>query len=414
MKVGTKGRRYTLDGVKQDPRKFVCRDAFKWANFIIAWAKGDGEGHLTRAEKWLEERVLNCGISMIRAPHDYTFWTKGPRRIPTPSGYGLVKEDFWATPSNHTNVVDLTQRPGGTFKLSQLERKVIKKMAKVALKHGIIIDHPWLWTIKHYERGFGDPRKDQREANIWNEHYIAAVGRYLSELRDELGGLPFLNEIANEFNTVHPELTERQIGDICARWHTRDVKGEILGIDQAGPPVDWRGNEVPYKPKLRDGARSPDDIRLHPARDVELPWWKIGMYVQQYFREYMMPVYIDEPILLMPRKAYDALPMGDGWRFLGTKSRKRYGEMVEDLWSRGFYVCIHDGGADSGSRHGGGVSAGWVPGFEDLPGEIDDFIKELLGIYPPPPPPPPPPPSPGKTWWEKLIDWLKGLFKRGS
>lgn len=323
----------------------------------------------------------------------------------------LEKEDFWDTPRNYHDLINLRSRPGGTFRLSRLERKVIRKQAKLGIKHGFWFDKPYLFTIKHYEPGLGDPRVSQEEVNIWNGHYLAAVGRFISELREDLGYVPFLNEIANEYNTVHPRLSRDQIRNMCQRWHVRDAL-EIIGIDQAGPPVDYLGNPVPYEPMLGAGAWSPDDIRLHPARDVELPWWEIGPYVQMYFGKQRMPIYIDEPILLMPRKAYDSLPQGHTWRYLGTKSKKHFGEMVEDLWTRGYYVCIHDGGSDAGSMHGGGVSAGWVPGFDDRPGEIDEFIKELTGVEPPPPPPPPPPPSPdeGESILEKIWNFLKELF----
>jgi hypothetical protein len=67
--------------------------------------------------------------------------------------------------------------------------------------------------------------------------------------------------------------------------------------------------------------------------------------------------------------------------------------MVEDLTNRGYYVTIHDAGSDDGSLHGGGMSAGWIPGEDepggDRPGRIDDMIREFMGGSPPPPPPPP-------------------------
>jgi hypothetical protein len=369
MKVATKGRRYTIDGVRQPPREFVARDAFKLMNNVIRWAKTGNQKALSRAERWIEFQ-MELGIKMLRAPREYTFWRHDPKS---------KEEDFWDTPRNHHHVVDLRQKPGGTFRLSRLERKVLRKQVRLGLKHGIVFDIPHLWTIKHYEGGMGDPRTNQLEANIWNEHYLAAVGRQITKLRKQFGSVPFLNEIANEFNTVHPALNTKQIGDMCVRWHKRDAY-EIIGIDQAGPPVDPHRNEVPYIPKLKDGARSPDDIRLHPHRSYYPPmdWWQIGPHVEKYFKQYRMPIYIDEPILLMPAKAYDALPKGHGWRWLGTKRKQKYADMCEDLWSRGFYVCIHDGGSDSGSIHGGGVSATWVPGFNDKPGSVDDFIKELL------------------------------------
>lgn len=397
--LGCRGKRFTINGEKVGPRKFVARDGYKFCDFLIWWAATGSKQALYQAENIIDERYLDLGVQIMRAPHEYSFWKGG-------------KGDFWDTPTNYHDVVDLTQRPGGTFKLSRLEKKVLRKQVKLGIERGIFFDKPYLWTAKHYEPGYGDPRKSQLEVNIWNGHYLAAVGRYISELREEFGHVPFIHEIANEYNTVHPSLTVDQIAAMCHRWHVRDAV-EMIGIDQAGPPINWKREEVPYVPKLGDGAWSPDIIRLHPARDIEIPWWKIPYYITEYFGHYNMPIYVDEPILLMPRAAYDALPQGHSWRSLGTKSKKRYGYMIEDSWDRGFYVDLHDGGDGRypypRCMHGGGMSAGWVPGFDDEPGEIDDFIKELMGVNPPPPPPPPPP-EPELTWWEKVVEFFKGLF----
>ncbi len=393
-KLSTQGRRYTIGGKSLKPKEFVARSGFKFCNFLIEWALTGSKEAIFKAEAIIEDRFLGVGVQIMRAPHDYRFWQGG-------------KKDFWDTPSNYHYVLDLTQKPGGTFRLSAIEKKVIRKQVKLGIKRGIWFDKPYLFTIKHHEPRLGDPRESQKEVNIWNGHYLAAMGRYMYELKAEFGHLPFIHEIANEFNTCHPPLSTDQIAAMCQRWHVRDAF-EMIGIDQAGPPINRKKEEIPYIPRLGEGAWSPDDIRLHPDRSMQIPWWKIGGYINEYFGDYKMPIYVDETIFLLPRAAYDALPQGHGWRSLGTKSKKRYGTMVEDLWAHGFYVCIHDGGSDSGSMHGGGLSAGWVPGFDDKPGTTDDFLKELMGVNQPPPPPDPDPPEP--AWWERLLKWLIGLM----
>lgn len=242
---------------------------------------------------------------------------------------------------------------------------------------------------------------------MWLGHYFVKLGTYLKELREELGYLPAIFEFVNEYQTVSPQLTFAQISNMCQRFHVRGPTGEVVGMDCGGPIFADKAPRPYPKFSSQGGAWEPDDVRYHPPRDVEIPWWEMPKYTDFVDKR---PVYIDEPILLMPKEAYDNLPPGHWWRYGGTKSKKHYGDMLEGHWEKGHYTCIHDGGSDSGSRHGGGVSAGWVPGFADVPGEVDEWIKDLLGVGPAPPPPPPPPPDPEPGFWEKLIEWLKKLF----
>jgi hypothetical protein len=394
-KIGTKGRRYTVGGEPVSPKELTCRTMFRWANFILKWAKEGDKKALHQAEKVLEERYLKLGIKMGRAPHDFMWWKGDP---------------FWGKPDVY-QCLDLTQKPGGTFRLSELERKVVRKQVKLGIKHGFIFDKPWILTIKHFEPRLGDPRGSQVDANAWCGHYMAAVGRFMKRLRDEFGYLPFLNEVANEYNTANPHFTKEEIRNFCWRWQHRDVPGEIIGIHQAGPPIDPDGNFVPYKPELGHGPWSPADIQLSPHRSFHggIKWWHIGDHIDRHFGHHPMPIYVAETIFLMTKPSYDRLPSGHSWRTIGTKLKRRYGEMVEDLWEKGYYVCIHDGGDDEGSFHGGGLDAGWVPGFGDKPGRTDEFIRELMGVSEPEPPPAPPQ-EPEPSFWKKLWDAIKRFF----
>jgi hypothetical protein len=192
---------------------------------------------------------------------------------------------------------------------------------------------------------------------------------------------------------------KEQLGNIFRRWHLRDTPThegganfELLGISQGGP-VKWKGNGVvpdSYLPLENDGPLAPDDIRIHPPRDIEIPWWDIGKYIDA--AEYPpKPIFVNEPILLMPTKAWDS--PGHKWKWLGTKRHGKYFQMLDDLIGRGVYVTIHDGGNDEGGLHGGGLSANWIPGEGiaggDRPGVVDEMIREWAGGVSPPPPPPP-------------------------
>ena len=418
-RIGTKARRYTIGGEVVQPRNFVFRDAFKFVNHVAKWARGHGGGALGDGRRYIEGRIVGLNLKGMRAPTCVDLWNTG----------------FWIEPPNETGVVNLEAKAGSRFRLSQLQRKIIRMYVLLGREYEITIEVPWCWTIKHPkevlisgtpENGkweFRDPRAKglrgkaaELAVSEWNEHYLANIAKYLRLLRDvgdgegksrvDPGPLPILSEAANEYETLGgAKWTQEQLGNIFRRWHLRDTPTkegganfELLGISTGGP-VAWKGSGVvpyPYPPLENDGAMAPDDIRIHPPRDVEIPWWEIGKYIDAA-KYPAKPVFVNEPILLMPTKAYDS--PGHKWKWLGTKRHDKYFQMLDDLIGRGVYVTIHDGGADDGSLHGGGMSANWIPGEGvpggDKPGTIDAMIKEWAGGVSPPPPPE----------WETMSTW---------
>lgn len=450
-RIGTRKQWYTVDNKIVRPGDLVMRDMFKGVNWLAAWARGKGGGSLGEFRRFCEERVLELDLNGIRLPCEVDLWDTG----------------FWIEPENETGIVNLHAKAGSGFKLSQIQRKIIRKTVLFGREYStpdqpFIIEMPWCWTIKHpkevlvtgtrfipgaarrlyagspdrvdWDSGlrvaaperweFRDPRAKglrgeaaEKAVSEWNEHYLANIAKYLRLLRDvgdgegasrvDPGPIPILNEAANEYETLGGARWDAdQLGNIFQRWRHRDTPTEeggknfeLLGISTGGP-IRWDAKKNPPGPVAhgyepfevnKDTLKRPSDIRIHPPRDVEIPWWEIGKWID--YSEYpKVPIFVNEPILLMPTKAYDS--PGHKWKWLGTKRHDKYFQMLDDLINRHVYVTIHDGGNDEGGLHGGGMSANWIPGEGiaggDRPGVIDARIREWAGGVTPPPPPPPP------------------------
>jgi hypothetical protein len=181
--------------------------------------------------------------------------------------------------------------------------------------------------------------------------------------------------------------------NIFSRWHTRDTidnngsNPEVLGISQGGP-IKWQDGirPEPYVPRLNMGAASPDDIQIHPPRDWEIPWWKIGQFIEDANYP-VKPVYVNETTLLAQTKVLNKYPGWKGkkapdgtWHGLGTDDFKHYFQMCDDLLDRGYYFTIHDFD---------GMGSGWSGGLDR--NRVDDTIRDFMGGTPEPPPPPPEP-----------------------
>jgi hypothetical protein len=360
--IGTRGRRYTVGGKSVVAREFVFRDAFKFCNYLARFAMGMGGGALGDARRYIEERIVGLGLKGMRAPPEVDLWNEG----------------YWIEPPNQTPVVDLESKTGSRFRLSGHQKAVIRMMVLYAREYDIVIEVPWCWTIKSPREEWNgkkwvtrDPRapglvgdEAAAECSTWNEFYLRAIGRYLRQLRDEGDGqkksrvdpgpIPILNEAANEYNTVGLGGWSREsVSQIMQRWHVHDTPSsengddyELLGISQGGP-LRWDNRDKkfvpePYVPKLGNGKWSPDDIRIHPPRDIELPWWEVGKHIAEAPYPDNLPIFVNETILLMPAAAYDS--PGHKWRGLGTKDHEKYFQMVEDLTNRGYYVTIAPAG----------------------------------------------------------------------
>ena len=417
--IKTRRNFYIVEKKKVKPRDMIMRDAFKLGNWLNMWARGKGGKiqALGQFRRFAEDRVLNLNLHGMRMPIEVDLWDTG----------------FWITPENAPPIVNLYAKAGSRFRISGVQKKMIRKSILFAREYStadqpFIIEMPLCWTIKHPKEilvsgkagtktakwEYRDPRakakgkgylqgvEAEKAVNQWNEHYLAHLGMYIRELRDKGGGsgksrvdpgpIPIMFEAANEYETMLGKWTDDQLGNIMSRWRNRDTptkeggpNGEMLGISTGGPML-WnnktkRAELAPYPPiQPRLKIRRSSDIRIHPARDKEIPWDDVGTWLdrQNYPN---VPIFINEPMMLMPAKAYDKLPKGHGWRFYGTKDAERFFGMCDDILDRNAYLTIHDGGSEVHREQGGGMSALWVPkGMEGKgttePGVIDAMIRE--------------------------------------
>ena len=266
IEVGRKGKFYTLNGVVTPPDKFYGIDGFKFVNHIWAWVKGGalGEGggaHLTRAKAYIEDEVLGNGCLRMRAPVEVMLWGPPyfnlPPTNPTPYDRPNV--------ANTMSLVNLNVGTGSGFSLTPGMKKVIRMFVNLAREYEIVIEVPWLWTIKSEARGKAaarlgldeDPRnrftKDGKSGvSIWNEHFLAAhgVGAYLHELRTEGDGegisrvdpgpLNTIHDLMNEFTAHVPTIwtpgPNGQQGQVVRRMSERDCPlEEVILLSQSGP-----------------------------------------------------------------------------------------------------------------------------------------------------------------------------------
>ena len=424
-RIGTRRNFYIVGKKKVKPRDMVMRDAFKLGNFLNEWARGRGGriNALGQFRRFSEERVLNLGLHGMRMPICVDLWDEG----------------YWITPENAPPIVNLHAKAGSRFKISNVQKKMIRKTILFAREYStadqpFIIEMPLCWTVKHPKAvlisgtagkknakwEFRDPRarvrgrgylqgeEAEKAVSMWNEHYLAHLGMYIRQLRDkgdgkgksrvDPGPIPILFEAANEYETLGgAKWDEEQLGNIMLRWHHRDTPTkeggsnfELLGVSTGGP-MQWnhrtkRAEVAPYPPiKPRQRVRRPDDIRIHPARDIEIPWWDVVEWLDRAGYPGTMPVFVNEPMMFMPAKAYNKLPKGHSWRFYGTKDADHYFQMCDDILDWGAYLTIHDGGSEKHREQGGGMSAGWIPkGLEGKgttePGIVDEMIREWMGV----------------------------------
>jgi len=359
--IGRSGHSYTLNGETVTPRELVFVDMFKGRNHIAAglWGKG---GHHTENYKRYIADWRELGVRGFRIPPEVRFW--GPPYFDNP--------DY----PNERCFLNLACGTGSAFELPEGFKKQIRVMVRLARELDVILEIPWLWTIKG--KGDDDPRRD---VSKWNEHYIAHVGWYLHHLRHlgdgvgghrvDPGGLNILSELANEYRVHADEFDDKQLRNILRRWHTRDCPGELLGVSQSQPKHE-------YYPQLGLGAESPDDIRLHTRRDGD--WENAPGEIVRKFWKYGVPIFINESILHMTQSQWNYwISKIPKWHGLATTDAGRFMRLHRDLWERGIYSTFHT------LR---GMDGGWP---ESAPGRLEEMIAEELGGSTPPPPPPPPP-----------------------
>lgn len=366
-KLETRDRFYTVGGQVVKPRDFVGRDGFKFVNHIARWARGGGDVHIGRARRWIEERIVGLGLEVMRSPTELEFWG--------PPYFNQIGVPGRPDDPNEQNIVNLNAGTGSHFRLSSLQKKIIRMFVRLAREYGIFIEVPWCWTIKGEGPSSQDPRKD---VSVWNEHYLAAqgVGAYITELRTQGDGegahrvdpgyIPFINEAANEAHVHADRWNKTQLRNIFRRWHNRDAH-EILGISMRGAGGD-------YIPEMDRGQESPDDIRVHPKRHGE--WWNTGGDLVRWYGKWNVPIYCNESMLYITQEERAFwVPLIPKWAGLGSSDLGKYWQMIEDFLDHDIYVTIHD-------------FEGMTTDPRRPMGRFDEMIAERFGGSTPPPPPP--------------------------
>lgn len=362
IQIWKQGNRFTLNGKVVQPREFVGRNGFKFVNHVAAWARGSVNGldNWGNMRRYIEEAIVGLGCKWMRAPTELEFW--GPPYFDHP--------DY----PNERGLWNLGTGTGSGFVIPDIQKKIIRMYVVLARKYDIVIQVPWLWTIKG--EGDDDPRRWsslRRDVSVWNEHLIANVGRYLHQLKTEGDGegehrvdpgpLNILSSIANEYRVHADEFTDVQISNICRRWKTRDNPGELLSLSQSQPKHE-------FWPSTADVSH----IELHPKRDGE--WWKTGAELHDKFGRHL--VLLDESMLyITPADRAEWVPKIPKWAGLGSSDLGHYMEMHADFWDHGLYSCFHDFES---------MGAGWHGGYRTS--DLDGAISDALGGVAPPPPPP--------------------------
>lgn len=403
IEVGTRGKWYTLNDKVVKPNEFYGIDAFKFVNHIWAWVKGGhgGEGggvHLTRAKRYIEKEVIGNGCKRMRAPVEVMFW--GPPYFDlspnNPAPYNLPNI------ANETSLVNLRVGTGSGFSLTRGFQKVVRMYVNLAREFDIVIEVPWLWTIKgkadraslnRLELGNEDPRIRFKKDNvggvsIWNEHYLAAhgVGAYLHLLktrgdgdgnsRCDPGPLNLIHDAANEF-TVHADVwNSNQLASIARRFHDRDAPGEILLISESGPADT-------YRPALRSqtGSSGYEGPCIHPPRSPSggLDWDKQGNISRTRWPNELID--FNESQLGLTQQQRDFwVPQIPKWAGLGSTNMTKWRRMHENFVENDIYTTFHN------FR---GMDAGWPETPQTV---VEETIRDITGSQQPPPPPPPPPP----------------------
>ncbi|KKK89488.1 hypothetical protein LCGC14_2732590, partial [marine sediment metagenome] len=408
IEVGRKGKFYTLNGVVTKPDKFYGIDAFKWVNNIWAWVKGGAQGegggvHLTRAKAYIEDEVLGNGCLRMRAPVELMLW--GPPYFDldpaNPAPYGKPNV------ANTLALVNLHSGVGSAFSLTSGMKKVIRMFVNLAREYEIVIEVPWIWTIKSEARGgeadrlgfdYDDPKdRDPRNrfenkekglsgVSIWNEHFLAShgIGAYLHELRTEGDGegisrvdpgpLNLIHDVMNEFTAHVPTIwtpgPEGQQGQVVRRMRKRDCPlEEVILLSQSGPADR-------YDPPLQSqhGNKGYSGPCLHPPRGGA--WDKTGDVMRATWPFELIDV--NESQLGMTQAQRDFwVPMIPKWASLGSTDMAMWRRMHENFVEKEIYTTFHTlRGMD-----------GYHPVTEET--VVEENIRAITGGGGPTPIPPP-------------------------
>lgn len=396
--VGRRGKFYTLNGEVVKPDKFIGVGGFKWINHIWAFIRGGahGEGggvHLTRAKQYVEEEVLGNGAQRMRAPIENMMWTKPYFNLDPTIQAPYNKPNVANTLAN----VNLNVGTGSGFSLTPGLKKAVRMMINIAREYEIVVEAPWLWTIKTEAKGEAadrlgfddDPRRrfDRGETNgvaIWNEHFMAAhgIGAYLHELRTvgdgegihrvDPGPLNLIHDCMNEY-TAHvplPPWPEDVLRAVARRWRERDAPHEeIFLISQSGPADT-------YDPPLqsRHGTNGYSGPCQHPPRGGE--WDKTGNIIRETFPGELCDVNESQMGMTQGQRNF-WVPLIPKWAGLGSTDMAKWARMHENFIENDIYTTFHT------FR---GMDGGWPMTPETVVEETMRGITGGGGVTPPPEP----------------------------
>ena len=402
IEVGKQGKFYTLNGQVVKPDKFFGIDGFKWANHIWAWisggAHGEGGGvHLTRAKKYVEEEVLGNGCQRMRAPVELMLWSTPYFNLAPTNPAPYTKTNV----ANTLPLVNLNVGTGSGFSLTPGMKKMIRMFVNIAREYEIVIEVPWLWTIKSEAKGKAaarlgleeDPRnrfeKDGKSGvSIWNEHFMAAhgVGAYLHQLRTvgdgegihrvDPGPLNLIHDVMNEFTAHVPTIwtpgPDGQQGQVVRRMRERDCPEERIVL------LSQSGRADRYDPPLQSqhGTKGYSGPCLHPPRDGE--WAKTGNVMRGEWPNELIDV--NESQLGMTQEQRDFwVAIIPKWAGLGSSDMPTWRRMHENFVANDVYTTFHN------FR---GMDAGWPETAETV---VEETIRSITGgggVTPPPDPEP--------------------------
>ncbi len=367
IEVGRQGKFYTLNGIVTKPDRFYGIDGFKFSNLIWAWIIGGHDGkpgsfYLDLAKRYIEDEVLGNGCLRMRAPIEMMFW--GPPYFnlsPTnPAPYNMPNV------ANTLKVINIHSGTGSAFQLTTGLKKLIRMYVNLAREYGIVIEIPWLWTIKEEaDRGSlnrlglsDDPRNrhakdEQSGVSVWNEHFLTNEGegivKYLLKLKTEGDGggkskvvpgpLNLLHDAMNEWENTSDRWDRSQLANTARRWHERGDKNEILLISESGQPANV------YTPPLRSesGNAGYEGPTPHPPRsDSDAGKWDAtGDIIRRTWPKELCDVNESQLGLREEDRAF-WVPQIPKWEGLGSTNMKRWRRMHENYVINEIYTTFHN------------------------------------------------------------------------
>ncbi len=391
INVGRSGKWYTLNGEIVKPKDFWGIGGFKFANHIAAWATGQGEAHLDRAQRYIENEVVGLGCRRMRAPVELLLWSGPYFDLPADGDAPYNIPNL----ANTQAVVNLNVNTGSGFSLPPLFKRIVRMYVKLAREFDIVIEVPWIWTIKvratKRTKHYPDPREESnggKGISAWLEHYMASrgVGGYLELLatkgdgdgnsRVDAGPLNLLHDFCNEYatHTEDQQFSKGQLRSMCRRWRTRDAMSQkVILISQASGRGDTY--DPPLQSKVGDEGFS--GVCVHPPRDVQkgVDWDETGDLIRGTWLNELIDVNESQLLVTQADREYWFVKIPK-WAGLGSTDMVKCERMHENFTENDIYSTLHTMRAMDA----------YHPETEQ--GVVEDTVRRITGGTGPPPPPP--------------------------